>query len=73
MITRTRRRASRPARPGGLDQRALIGTMAGTVQTWVNLLAFVLQTFLVSRIFKYIGVARRAVRPAADRARRLRG
>ncbi len=41
---------------GGLDQRALIGTMAGTVQTWVNLLAFVLQTFVVSRVFKYIGV-----------------
>ena len=41
---------------GGLDQRALIGTMAGTIQTWVNLLAFLLQAFLVSRIFKYIGV-----------------
>ena len=41
---------------GGLDQRALIGTMAGTVQTWVNLLAFLLQAFVVSRLFKYIGV-----------------
>ena len=30
--------------------------MAGTVQTWVNLLAFLLQAFVVSRIFKYIGV-----------------
>ncbi len=37
-------------------QRALIGTMAGTVQTWVNLLAFLLQAFVVSRLFKYIGV-----------------
>jgi ATP:ADP antiporter, AAA family len=41
---------------GGLDERALIGTIAGTVQTWVNLLAFLLQTFIVSRVFKYIGV-----------------
>jgi len=41
---------------GGLDQRALIGTMAGTIQTWVNLLAFLLQAFVVSRIFKYVGV-----------------
>jgi AAA family ATP:ADP antiporter len=41
---------------GGLTERALIGTMAGTVQTWVNLLAFLLQAFVVSRIFKYVGV-----------------
>ena len=41
---------------GGLSEAALIGTMSGTVQTWVNLLSFVLQAFLVSRIFKYIGV-----------------
>ena len=39
---------------GGLDQRASIGTMAGTIQTWVNLLAFVLQAFVVSRLFKDI-------------------
>jgi AAA family ATP:ADP antiporter len=30
--------------------------MAGTIQTWVKLLAFLLQAFVVSRIFKYIGV-----------------
>ena len=41
---------------GGLDERALIGTMAGRVQTLVNLGAFLLQTFAVSRIFKYVGV-----------------
>jgi AAA family ATP:ADP antiporter len=40
----------------GLDERAVIGTLAGTVQTWVNLLAFLLQTFVVSRLFKHIGV-----------------
>jgi ATP:ADP antiporter, AAA family len=41
---------------GGLDEAALIGTMAGTVQTFVNLGAFLLQAFVVSRVFKYIGV-----------------
>jgi len=42
--------------PGGPDERALIGTMVGTIQTSVNLLAFLLQAFVVSRIFKYVGV-----------------
>ena len=32
------------------------GTLSGTVGTYVNLVAFVLQAFFVSRIFKYIGV-----------------
>ena len=32
------------------------GTLSGTVGTYVNLLAFVLQAFFVSRIFKYAGV-----------------
>jgi AAA family ATP:ADP antiporter len=32
------------------------GTLSGTVGTYVNLLAFVLQAFFVSRIFKYVGV-----------------
>ena len=41
---------------GSRSAARLIGTMAGTVQTWVNLLAFLLQAFVVSRIFKYIGV-----------------
>jgi AAA family ATP:ADP antiporter len=41
---------------GGLDERAIIGTLAGTVQTWVNLLAVLLQAFVVSRVFKYVGV-----------------
>ena len=37
-------------------QAGVIGTLSGTVQTYVNLLALVLQAFFVSRIFKYIGV-----------------
>lgn len=41
---------------GGATERDLIGTMVGGIQTWVNLLAFLMQAFLVSRIFKYVGV-----------------
>jgi AAA family ATP:ADP antiporter len=42
---------------GQLDVfRALIGTMSGTVQTSVNLLAFLFGAFLVSRILKSLGV-----------------
>jgi AAA family ATP:ADP antiporter len=40
----------------GATEAALIGMLSGTVQTYVNLLALVLQAFFVSRIFKYIGV-----------------
>lgn len=53
--------------PGGLGTRAptdaetaamktLITTMSGGVQFSVNLLAFILQAFFVSRIFKYLGI-----------------
>jgi AAA family ATP:ADP antiporter len=56
MITEEAARRIADGTAGGLDQRALIGTMAGTIQTWVNLLAFILQAFVVSRLFKYIGV-----------------
>jgi AAA family ATP:ADP antiporter len=42
------------------DQRAAarlaITTLAGTVQTSVNILGLLFQAFLVSRIFKYLGV-----------------
>jgi AAA family ATP:ADP antiporter len=36
--------------------RAVIGSLAGQIQTAVNLLALLLQAFVVSRIFKYAGV-----------------
>jgi len=42
------------AEAGG--DRALIGSMAGQIQTWVNALAFLMQVFVVSRVFKYAGV-----------------
>jgi len=38
------------------SERAIIGTMAGQIATWVNLLALLFQAFLVSRILKLIGV-----------------
>ncbi len=41
---------------GGIGVPELIGTMAGGIQTWVNLVGFLFQAFLVSRIFKYVGV-----------------
>ena len=42
------------AEAGG--DRALIGSMAGRIQTSVNVLSFLLQAFVVSRVFKYAGV-----------------
>jgi AAA family ATP:ADP antiporter len=36
--------------------RGAIGTMSGTVQTSVNLLAFLFGAFLVSRVLKYLGI-----------------
>jgi AAA family ATP:ADP antiporter len=42
------------AEAGG--DRALIGSIAGRIQTWVNLVSFLMQAFVVSRIFKYAGV-----------------
>jgi AAA family ATP:ADP antiporter len=41
---------------GGATEAELIGTMSGTVQTLVNLVSLLLQAFVVSRIFKYIGL-----------------
>jgi AAA family ATP:ADP antiporter len=41
---------------GGPTEAELIVGLSGTVQTWVNAVALVLQAFVVSRIFKYIGV-----------------
>ena len=38
------------------EQQALIGQFFGDFYGWVNLLGFLFQLFLVSRIFKYIGV-----------------
>jgi len=55
LITETAKNAAATAGPG-FDQRAMIATLSGTVQTSVNILAFLLQAFVISRIFKYGGV-----------------
>jgi ATP:ADP antiporter, AAA family len=41
---------------GGATEAEIIGTLSGTVQTLVNLLSLLLQAFVVSRLFKFIGV-----------------
>jgi len=41
---------------GGPEMGAMIGRFYGDFFGWVNLLGFLFQLFLVSRIFKYIGV-----------------
>lgn len=41
---------------GGAEMGAVIGRFYGDFFGWVNLLGFLFQLFLVSRIFKYIGV-----------------
>jgi len=41
---------------GGLSEGAIIGQFYGDFFFWVNLVGFLFQLFLVSRIFKYIGV-----------------
>jgi AAA family ATP:ADP antiporter len=63
--------ASRVAADPTLNNRAVIGTLSGTVQTYVNIVAFILQTFAMSRIFKYIGVRGALFRPAHHRLDRL--
>lgn len=56
MITDEAARQIAAGAAGGATEASIIGTLSGTVQTYVNLLALVLQAFFVSRIFKYVGV-----------------
>ena len=39
------------------DKQAYIGAYSGNYQFWVNVVAFLLQTFVASRIIKYAGLA----------------
>jgi AAA family ATP:ADP antiporter len=41
---------------GGLDESKVIGEFYGNFFTWVNILAAILQAFVVSRVIKYFGV-----------------
>jgi hypothetical protein len=55
-LAQTARAAVATGTAGGLSEREIIGSyMAGT-DFWQNLLVVVIQLFLVSRIFKYLGV-----------------
>jgi AAA family ATP:ADP antiporter len=55
-LAQTARAAVATGTAGGLSERQIIGSyMAGT-DFWQNLLVVVIQLFLVSRIFKYLGV-----------------
>ena len=56
MITQTADARIAAGTAAAADRRAIIAGLSGTVLTSVNILAFILQTFAVSRIFKYIGV-----------------
>jgi len=56
MITDEAARQIAAGTTGGATEASIIGTLSGTVQTYVNLLALILQAFFVSRIFKFIGV-----------------
>ncbi len=56
----------------GLSERQFIGAFRAEMDFYQNILVVLIQFFLVSRIFKYIGVRRRAVHPAFARAHPLR-
>jgi ATP:ADP antiporter, AAA family len=42
---------------GGLNEDAIIGSFLADVDFWQNTLSMVIQFFLVSRIFKYLGIS----------------
>ena len=44
------------AATGGLDEKKVIGEFYGNYFTFVNILALILQAFVVSRVLKYFGV-----------------
>jgi ATP:ADP antiporter, AAA family len=56
LITQTADARIAAGQAAAADRRAIIATLSGTVLTSVNILAFLLQTFAVSRIFRYMGV-----------------
>ena len=54
------------------NKQAFIGAFTGDYQFWVNVLAFLLQAFVSSRLIKYRGLARSAPGAAAHRPGWLR-
>ncbi|MBZ5577439.1 MAG: translocase [Acidobacteriia bacterium] len=56
IFTQAARQAVAHGTAGGLSETNLLGTYAADFQFWQNLLALLIQFFLVSRVFKYLGV-----------------
>ena len=55
-LTRMAKAAVAAGTAGGLSERQIIGSFMAGTDFWQNVLAVLIQFFLVSRIFKYLGV-----------------
>jgi AAA family ATP:ADP antiporter len=56
IFTQAAQQAVAAGTAGGLSELKLLGTYSANFQFWQNLLGLLIQVFLVSRIFKYLGV-----------------
>ena len=56
MVTAEAAAAVAAGTAGGRDEAAIIGEFYGSFFAWVNFVGFALQTFVVSLLFKYVGV-----------------
>ena len=72
VVERRRRRRTAPAPPSEAARQQFIGETYSSYFGYVNLIGFLLQMFVVSRVFKFLGVGAVAVHPPDRRARRLR-
>jgi AAA family ATP:ADP antiporter len=57
VVARTAQKALAAGATGGLSMEQYIGQTFSDYQFWTNIAAMVIQLFLVSRIFKWVGVA----------------
>jgi AAA family ATP:ADP antiporter len=56
IFTQAARQAAANGTTGGLSETNLLGTYSADFQFWQNLLGLLIQFFLVSRVFRYLGV-----------------
>jgi len=56
IFTQAAQRAVAGGAAGGVSETSLLGTYSADFQFWQNLLGLLIQFFLVSRVFKYLGV-----------------
>ena len=56
IFTQAARQAVAAGNASGLSELKLLGTYSANFQFWQNLLGLLIQLFLVSRVFKYLGV-----------------